>query len=196
MRSVRVDYKKEMPMSRELMTRYRTKIIEDFIMIEGYVNAIICKHYFGHLNKDFMLEVLFDELCSTALKANLLEKALNQNPDIKTPRMYADQFRQMSRYRNYFAHCNSTISESGLQETPSGIPDPRKPNRYLNIDEMIKQFSEMCKSLSDNLIDIMDKMGILFIQDTDKGVLRLIFENPKDSKASSNGNPTSGSPNE
>ena len=70
------EFDKRMNMSRELLSKYRTKIIEDFIMVEGYVTAIICKHYFGHLNKNFMREVLFDDLCSSGLKANLFEKAL------------------------------------------------------------------------------------------------------------------------
>ena len=76
--------------SHELMSKYRTKIIEDFIMIEGYVAAIICKHYFGHLNNNFLREVLFDDLCSSAFKANLFEKALSRNKEIKKPRVYAD----------------------------------------------------------------------------------------------------------
>ncbi|MFH0783663.1 MAG: hypothetical protein V2B20_17150 [Pseudomonadota bacterium] len=70
-------------MSKQLLTEYRTKIIEDFIKIEGFVNAIICKHYLSYLSKDFMLEVLFDELCSSGFKANILEKALTHNKDVK-----------------------------------------------------------------------------------------------------------------
>lgn len=165
-------------MSHELMSKHRTKIIEDFIMIEGYVTAIICKNYLGHLNKDFMREVLFDELCSSGFKANLFEKTLNHNNAVEKPRVYADKFRQMARYRNYFAHCNTTFANDGLTETPRGIPDPRKQNEYLDIEEVINKFSNICEELSNDLVEIMDKMGILFMQDTDTGILTLVCENP------------------
>lgn len=173
-------------MSRELMSKYRTKIIEDFIMIEGYVTAIICKHYLGHLNKDFMREVLFDELCSSGFKANLFEKVLKHNEDVKQPRKYADQFRQMSRYRNYFAHCNTTFADDGFAETPKGIPYPRKQNEYLDIEDVINKFSSICKTLSNDLVEIMDKMGIWFIQVTDKGVLKLVCEDPNKNHSATN----------
>jgi hypothetical protein len=163
-------------MSKDLMSKYRTKIIEDFIMVEGYVCAIICKYYLGKVKINFMREVMFDELFSSGLKANLFEKVLSQNEDIKNPREYADHFRQLSRYRNYFAHCNTTFAENGTSDTLSGVPDPRHKDRYLNIDEIIKKFSEICKNLSQELIELMDKMGIWFIHDDEKGFLQIICE--------------------
>jgi hypothetical protein len=165
--------KKDSAMSRELMSKYRTKILEDFIMVEGYVCAIICKHYLGKVTNNFMREVLFDELCSSGFKANLFEKVL-----IKThnPRDYANKFRQLSRFRNYFAHCNTTFSDSGLEESPSGVPDPRNKDKFLNIEEMISKFNEICIELSKELIEIMDKMGIWFIHDDEKGVMQVICE--------------------
>ena len=166
-------------MSKELMTKYRTTIIENFIKIEGYVTAIICKHYFGRLTKDIMLEVFGDELCNTGFKANLLEKVFSNYPEVKKPREYADKFRQMARIRNHFAHCNSTVSLTPFKESSFGVPDPRKPNKYLNIEQIIKKFSELDKTMSEKLVDFMDKMGLHFIQDTDKEVLSLIFEDPK-----------------
>lgn len=164
--------------SRELMSKYRIKIIEDFIMIEGYVTAIICKHYFGHLNNNFMREVLFDELCSSGFKANLFEKVLSRNKEIKKPRVYADQFRQISRYRNYFAHCNTTFSDNGFIDTPSGIPNSRKQDEYLDIKDIIEKFFNIHEELSTNLVEIMDKMGILFMHNTTTGNLVLICEDP------------------
>ena len=47
-------------MSREILTKFRTKVIEDFIMIEGYTNTIISKHYLGVVSKKFFWEVLQD----------------------------------------------------------------------------------------------------------------------------------------
>jgi len=155
------------------MSKYRTKIIEDFIKVEGYVCAIICKHYLGKVTNNFMREVLFDELCSSGFKANLFEKVLIIN---NNPREYANKFRQLSRYRNFFAHCNTTFSDSGFEESPSGVPDPRNKDKFLNIEEIIAKFNEICTELSNELIEIMDKMGIWFIHDDEKGVMKVICE--------------------
>jgi len=163
-------------MSRELMSRYRTTIIEDFIKIEGYVTAIICKHYLGYVGKEFMLDILFDELCSTGLKANILGKTLVHYVEVKDARKCVEKFRKAARIRNYFAHCNTTFSETGLDCAPSGIPDPRQPSEFLDIEKAISSFTEIINTMSADMLDIMDKMGILFIEDTDKGVVELIFE--------------------
>jgi hypothetical protein len=56
-------------MSRNILTKFRTKVIEDFIMIEGYVNTIISKHYLGVVSKKFFWEVLQDELFNFGLRA-------------------------------------------------------------------------------------------------------------------------------
>ena len=163
-------------MPHALMSKYRTKIIEDFIMIEGYVTAIICKHYLGYINNEFMREVLFDDQCNSAFKANLLEKVLSRNEITKKPREFADKFRRISKFRNYFAHCNTTFSNNGLKGTPNGIPNSKKQDEYLNIQEIIDKFFNISKELSENLTNIMDKMGILFMQDTDTGTLLIICE--------------------
>lgn len=163
-------------MSRELMSRYRTNIIEEFIKIEGFVSAIICKHYLGYVGKAFMLDILFDELCSSGLKANILRKTLVHYIEVKDARKCVDKFRQAARIRNYFAHCNTTVVESGLDCAPCGIPDPREPSDFLDIEKAISSFTEIITTMSVDLLEIMDKMGILFIQDTDKGVVEFIFE--------------------
>ena len=63
-------------MSREILTKYRTKVIEDFIKIEGYINTIICMHYLGCLSVKFFWQVLQDELFNFGLRVNILEKIL------------------------------------------------------------------------------------------------------------------------
>ncbi|CAK8715229.1 MAG: hypothetical protein CDV28_1283 [Candidatus Electronema aureum] len=170
-------------MSRDIMSKYRTKIIEDFINIEGYVCAIICKQYLGKVTQDFMREVLFDELFSSGLKANLFEKVLKRNKDIQKPREYADQFRQLSRYRNFFAHCNTTFSDDGTDGTLGRVPDPRNQDKYLNIEDIIKNFTEIYTKLSKDLIEIMDKMGIWFMHDDETGITTLICETKELPKA-------------
>ena len=163
-------------MHREILTKYRTKVIEDFIMIEGYVNAIICKHYIGRVDKSFMHEVMFDELCSSGFKANILEKVLMSNQLADKPRTFADDFRQLSRIRNHFAHCNTSFFDNASENAVGGIPDPRKPYNYLDVKDEKEKFSQMTKVMAESLIEIMDKMGILFIHDTDKGIVTIACE--------------------
>lgn len=73
-------------MSRAILTKYRTKVIEDFIMIEGYVNTIISKHHLGIVSKRFFLEVLIDEYFNFGLRANILEKALHDVSFVEKPK--------------------------------------------------------------------------------------------------------------
>lgn len=165
-------------MSHDILTRYRTKVIEDFIMIEGYVNAIICKHYLGHINREFMLEVLFDELCGAGFKANVLEKVLQNKNLVGKPHDLAEKFRQMSRIRNYFAHCNTAVFEGISEESGGGVPHPRKPHGYLDVEKEKEKFFELVQFLGDSLIEAMDQMGVIFIHDTDTGVLSIACEEP------------------
>ncbi|MHB8789042.1 MAG: hypothetical protein ACYDBT_04115 [Desulfobulbaceae bacterium] len=168
--------------SHQLLSKYRTAIIEDFIKIEWYATAIICKHYIGYINNNFMREVLSDDLCSTALKANLLEKALNRNKEIKKPRIYADKFRQLSKYRNYFAHCNSIFADDGFLDSPNGVPNSKKQDEFLDIEKIINDFFSIHKELSTFLLDIMMKMEIIFAQNTKTGDVIIVCEDLNQNK--------------
>src|SRR5215204_2008170 len=52
----------------------RSAVIEKSINLEWMMNAIISQHYFGAVKKSFILEVLYDEYCSFALKRRILMK--------------------------------------------------------------------------------------------------------------------------
>ena len=163
-------------MSRETLTRYRTKVIEDFIMIEGYINAIISKSYLGKVSKKFFWEVLQDEYFNFGLRTNILEKILKELSLIEKPNPLINDLRRLSKLRNYFAHCNTAFFDDLEANSRGGIPDPRKTGEYLNFEEIYKEFNEKIKLVSDQLILIMDKLGILFIVDEETKNITVILE--------------------
>ena len=60
----------------------RAEVIEKFINVETIINAIISQHYLKRLVMPFLLEVLYDEYFSFALRRRILEKILNKSvPD-------------------------------------------------------------------------------------------------------------------
>jgi len=56
------------------ISKYRSEVIERAINIEWIMSAIICQHYFKKVIMPFLLEVLYDEYFSFALKRRILEK--------------------------------------------------------------------------------------------------------------------------
>ena len=67
-------------------------------------------------------------------------------------------------------------------DTPSGIPNSKKQDEFLDIKGIIDKFFSIHGKLSTDLLEIMDKMGILFMRNTDTGNLALICEDPKKNK--------------
>jgi hypothetical protein len=163
-------------MSREILTRYRTKVIEDFIMIEGYINSIISKYYLGKVSRKFFGEVLQDEYFNFGLRTNILEKILNESPVIDKPNPLIDDLKQLSRLRNYFAHCNTAFFEGFEDTSKGGIPHPKKTGEYLDFEEIYNKFEEKIKRISEQLIQIMEKFGILFVLDEETKNVSVILE--------------------
>ena len=80
-----------MNMSRKILVKYRSKVIEDTITIEGYANAIITMHYLGTLSEAFFWDVLQDELFNNGLRINILEKVLVNRGYIKQAKEIIDK---------------------------------------------------------------------------------------------------------
>jgi hypothetical protein len=163
-------------MSRDVLTKFRTKVIEDFIMIEGYVNTIISKHYLGVVLKKFFWEVLQDELFNFGLRVNILEKIFSDISSIEKPKHLIEDLRRLSKIRNYFAHSNTSYFEGPPEARKGGVPHPKKSSEFLDFDALYKEFEEKVQRVSEQLIQIMDKMGILFMYDTDKKNMTVIFD--------------------
>ena len=193
------------------MTQYRTKVIEDFIKLEGYVNTIISQYYLGRVSKDFFWEVLQDELFNFGLRSNILEKIFQQISPDKKSKQLIENLRRLSKIRNYFAHCNTALFERSedvpennvsppekdkgpihieppykeVEEeiekmTKGGIPHPKKTNTFLDFQALYKEFQENAQKAEEQLVTSMDKMGILFIYDTDTKNMTILF--PKEIK--------------
>jgi len=166
-------------MSREILTKFRTKVIEDFIMIEGYINTIISKQYLGVVSRKFFWEVLQDELFNFGLRANILEKIFQSMSYFEKPKQLDDfikDLRRLSKIRNYFAHCNTAYFEGPPEAKKGGVPHPKKSSEFLDFDSLYKKFEEKVQKVSEQLMQVMDKMGILFMYDTDKKNMTVIFE--------------------
>jgi nitroreductase len=157
-------------MSREILTKYRTKVIEDFIKIEWFVNTIISQHYLGNVYRKFCLEVLQDELFNFGLRTNILEKILQDNALVEKPKPLVEDIRRLSKIRNFFAHCNTTFHENSEEKEKGGVPHPKKPNEYLDFEFLYEEFSEKFPIVSEQLLQLMDEMGVMYEDDTDKGI--------------------------
>jgi hypothetical protein len=198
-------------MSREILTKYRTKVIEDFIKLEGYGNTIISQYYLGRVSKDFFWEVLQDELFNFGLRSNILEKIFQHIAPEKKFKQLIEDLRRLSKIRNYFAHCNTAFfkrSEDDIENnvsppekskdpinietsykeveeeikkmTKGGIPHPKKTNTFLDFKALYKEFEENAQKAEEQLVALMDKMGILFVYDTDTKDMTILF--PKEIK--------------
>ena len=137
-------------MSREILTKYRTKVIEDFIKIEGYVNTIICMHYLGCLSVKFILQVLQDELFNFGLRVNILEKILATLLSSKKDfQRTIEDLRRLSKIRNYFAHCNTSFFEPP-KEIEIDETQRSEVTAQVDIETRLKEFEELEKKVMES----------------------------------------------
>jgi len=129
-------------MSREALTKYRTKVIEDFIKIEGYINTIICMYYFGCLSAKFLLQVLQDELFNFGLRVNILEKIFLTISPSREFQPIIEDLRRLSKIRNYFAHCNTSYFEPTEDIEIDEEPHSEECTAQVDIEARLKEFEE------------------------------------------------------
>lgn len=163
-------------MSREILTKYRTKVIEDSIMIEGYMNIIISKYFLDKVSKKFFWEFLNDEYFNFGLRVNVLERILLKSDWVEKPKQIIEDLRRLNKIRNYFAHCNTAYFEGIEENAKGGIPHPKKSGEYLDFEAIYKEFESKIKIITDILIEVMDKIGVKFIYDTDKKIMSIAFD--------------------
>ena len=65
-----------MMIDKDKLSKYRSEVIEKSINIEWIINAIISQHYLKRVILPFVLEVLYDEYFSFALRRNILKKII------------------------------------------------------------------------------------------------------------------------
>jgi len=135
----------------------RSKVIESFINLECLVNAIITQHYFKRGYLPFLLEVLYDENCSFALKRNVLLKIVKDfDENIKN-----DLYR-LNTIRNIFAHCGPEISP--INESGGRVPNPRKLEEEINFLKLHDEFMQKESKVIGYLFNIAQQIGAQFIE--------------------------------
>jgi hypothetical protein len=144
-------------MSREILTKYRTKVIEDFIKIEGYVNTIISKYYLGRVSKNFFWEVLQDELFNFGLRSNILEKIIQNISPQKKSKQLIEDLRRLSKIRNYFAHCNTAFFERSNKIKEDDVSQSKKTNAPVEMETLYKEVEEEIKKMGTKWGDVVEK---------------------------------------
>lgn len=138
------------------LSKWRAEVIERAINVEWLINAIICQNYLKKTFKNFLLEVLYDEYFSFALKRRILEKILRQI-DNENNKPKIDQLNRINIIRNYFAHCNQQFFEIG--DDIGKVPDPRKTNRAINFKILYEEFMSIVGDVELWLSKIFKSIG-------------------------------------
>jgi len=138
----------------EEVSRCRAEVIERAINVESIIDSVICQHYFGHLRREFLLEVLYDEHFSFALKRLILEKIVSLEPAV------VGSINRLNTIRNYFAHCAQEIIEG--PDPLSGearVPDPRKPDRSVDFKALHAEFMSQVGDVEEQLGKVFRSLG-------------------------------------
>ena len=140
----------------ESISRLRSDVIERTINIEWIVNAIISQHYFRKVFLPFVLEFLYDEYCSFALKRRVLEKII---PDLEKRKL--ENLNRVNTIRNYFAHCNQVIVSGDPNDptTTSTVVNPRKLDKAIDFEKLHSEFIEIAGPLEAYLGKVFQAKG-------------------------------------
>ena len=132
------------------VTKARSAVIEDFIQIETLLSHIIADYYLGKKNPVaflFVLEVLYDELCTFALKRNVLNKIIDAIfQDEKERKKAGKEFNKLyklNRIRNVFAHCGPDLYVAREGKALRVTPDPRNPSKPLELGKAYEEFKRL-----------------------------------------------------
>ena len=141
-------------LDKDKLSKYRSEVIEKSINIEWIINAIISQHYFKRVILPFLLEVLYDEYFSFALKRRILEKII-KNID----KQKVQDLNRLNTIRNYFAHCNQEIIK-GTDKTQKGkVIDPRNIEREVNFERLYSEFIEKGGNIEEYLFRLFQDLG-------------------------------------
>jgi hypothetical protein len=148
-------------MNNDRISRYRSEVIEKAINVEWLMSAIISQHYFKRVVMPFLLEVLYDEYFSFALKRRILEKII-ENLD----RKMLQDLNRANTIRNYFAHCNQRLFHGVAfpqKEAEGEVIDPRKLDRTIDFEKLYDEFTGIIGELEKYLANVyLEKGGELY----------------------------------
>jgi hypothetical protein len=139
-------------MTADQLRQWRSEVIERAINAEWLMSAIISQHYFKRVSKPFLLEVLYDEQFSFALKRRILEKIIDDPDSHKS----IQDLNRLGTIRNYFAHCGQEITPIG--GTPF-VPDPRKPENAIDFAALYAEFTALAPRVESFLAEVFRAKG-------------------------------------
>ena len=140
-------------MEPEKLSKARAEVIEKFINLEFLTNAIISQSYFGKVSRQFLLEVLYDENFSFALKRKILEKILARHKSLN--KVAIEDLNRLNTIRNYFAHLNIEFLDAGAPL----VPNPRNPTEGVNFDKLYSEFNQKEKTSKEFLFSVLKSLG-------------------------------------
>jgi hypothetical protein len=140
-------------MEPEKLSKCRAEVIERFINIEFLLNAIISQAYFGKVSRQFLLEVLYDEYFSFALKRKVIEKLLVRHKMLD--KVEIEDLNRLNTIRNYFAHLNIEFIEGAN----TIVPNPRNPLEAVDFEKLHKEFLQKEKPAREYLFGVLKELG-------------------------------------
>lgn len=135
----------------------RGEILERFANIERLTDFVISQNYFGCIKKDFVLQVLYDELFSFGMKVKIVSKIPGNNPN-------TDALRKINKIRNRFAHSGITLNEyvDPADHSKGSIiktPKPDKLDSDIDYSADYKEFMELAPLIEEYLFAEYKKKG-------------------------------------
>ena len=147
------------------VAKARAEVTEGFIQIETLVGRIITDYYFGQNNPMsllFMLEMLYDEHCTFAMKRSVLRKVLDPLFQEKETRKKTEiEFQKLYRLnsvRNNFAHCGPDVVLAKDGKGMRFTPDPRNTCKQLDLESDLKAFKRLEPEVFRWLIELLPKV--------------------------------------
>lgn len=139
------------------ISNYRSEVIERTINVEWLMNAIISQHYFKCIVREFLLEVLYDEYFSFALKRRIIEKIIDE-----ADKQQLQKLNRINTIRNYFAHCAQEMFMGEVPPPPNSqgsVPDPRKLGHTIDFEKIYTEFNSIIGDVEKYLSDIYKAKG-------------------------------------
>ena len=138
-----------------IISGYRSEVIEKFINIEWLMNVIISQYYFKKVVSTFVFYFLYDVNCTFALKRNVLQKIAPSFSELEV-------LNRLNNIRNYFAHCNQEFFE-GSEKPKAGekgkVLDPKDTKNEINFESLYKEFMEKEGNITKALADLYVSLG-------------------------------------
>lgn len=138
----------------------RSEVIEKFINIDSWIDAIISQNYFKKMSLPFLFEFLYDVNCTFALKRSVLEKIV---PNFSK----MEELRRLNKIRNFFAHCNKEFFEGSTPPKPEErgrIPNPENTMEDLDFNKLHDEFMSKEKAVVEELVKKFESLGGKFLK--------------------------------